>query len=67
MTIDRGVMAFSGLVVLVSVALAQMQSPLWLVLTAVAGLNLIQAAFTGFCLAATVFNRLGVRPGKAFT
>ena len=67
MTIDRAVMAFAGLVVLVSLALAQIQSPLWLLLTAVVGLNLIQASFTGFCPAAIVFKRLGVKPGKAFT
>ncbi len=67
MTIDKAVMAFAGLVVLMSLALAQIQSPLWLLLTAVAGLNLIQASFTGFCPAAIVFKRLGVKPGKAFT
>ncbi len=67
MTIDKAVMAFAGLVVLVSLALAQIQSPLWLLLTAFAGLNLIQASFTGFCPAAIVFRRLGVKPGKAFT
>jgi len=67
MTLDKAVMAFAGLVVLVSLALAQIQSPLWLVLTAVAGLNLIQASFTGFCPAAVVFKRLGVKPGNAFT
>ncbi|MFY9968126.1 MAG: DUF2892 domain-containing protein [Roseiarcus sp.] len=66
MTIDRAVMAFAGLVVLVSLALAQTQSPLWLLLTAFAGLNLIQASFTGFCPAAMVFKRLGVKPGNAF-
>ena len=37
MTIDRAVMAFAGLVVLVSLALAQMQSPMWLLLTAFVG------------------------------
>jgi len=67
MTIDRAVMAFAGLVVLVSLTLAQMQSPLWLLLTAFAGLNLIQASFTGFCPAAIVFKRLGVKSGNAFT
>jgi Protein of unknown function (DUF2892) len=63
MTIDRAVMAFAGLVVLVSLALAQTLSPLWLFLTAFVGLNL----FTGFCPAAMVFKRLGVKAGKAFT
>ena len=66
MTIDRAVMVFAGLVVLVSLALAQTQGPLWLLLTAFVGLNLIQASFTGFCPAAMVFKRLGVKAGKVF-
>lgn len=66
MTLDRMVMAFAGLVVLTSLALAQVVSPYWLFLTAFVGLNLIQASFTGFCPAAMVFKRLGARPGKAF-
>ena len=66
MTIDRAVMAFAGLVVLVSLALAETVSPLWLLLTAFAGLNLVQASFTGFCPAAMVFKRLGVKAGSAF-
>ena len=33
---------------------------------AFAGLNMIQASFTGFCPAATIFRRLGVRQGVAF-
>ncbi len=66
MTIDRAVMAFAGLVVLVSLALAQWQSPVWLLLTAFVGLNLLQASFTGFCPAAMIFKLLGVKPGKAF-
>lgn len=66
MTIDRAVMAFAGLVVLVSLALAQWHNPLWLLLTAFVGLNLFQASFTGFCPAAMLFKRLGVKPGTAF-
>ena len=66
MTIDRAVMAFAGLVVLVSLALAQWQSPVWLLLTAFVGLNLLQASFTSFCPAAMIFKLLGVKPGTAF-
>ena len=66
MTIDRAVMAFAGLVILVSLALAQLQSPMWLLLTAFVGLNLIQASFTGFCPAAMIFKRLGIKAGTAF-
>ncbi len=66
MTIDRAVMAFAGLVVLASLGLAQWLSPMWLLLTAFVGLNLIQASFTGFCPAAMIFKRLGVKAGTAF-
>ena len=67
MTIDKAVMAFAGSVVLVSLALAETLSPLWLLLTAFAGLNLIQSSFTGFCPAAMVFKRLGVKAGRTCT
>jgi hypothetical protein len=66
MTLDRAVLAFAGFVVLTSLALAQLVNPLWLWLTAFAGANMLQAAFTGFCPAAMVFKRLGVKPGNAF-
>jgi hypothetical protein len=66
MTIDRAVMAFAGLVVLASLGLAQWLSPWWLLLTAFVGLNLIQASFTGFCPAAMIFKRLGIKAGTAF-
>ena len=63
---DRAVLAFAGMVVLVSAALAATVSPWWLLLTAFAGLNMLQASMTGFCPAASVFRRLGVRAGCAF-
>jgi hypothetical protein len=67
MTLDRLVMAFAGLLILVSLTLAQLFSPYWLVLTAFVGLNLIQASFTGFCPAALAFKGLGVKAGQAFS
>ena len=66
MNIDRAVMAFAGLVVLFSLALAHWVSPQWLWLTAFVGLNLLQSSFTGFCPAASVFRKLGVGAGNAF-
>lgn len=66
MTIDRAVFIFAGLVVLASVALAHYVSPWWILLAVFAGANMIQAAFTGFCPAAIVFKKLGVKPGAAF-
>jgi hypothetical protein len=66
MTLDSAVFRFAGLVVLISLALAHWVHPGWLWLTAFAGANMLQASFTGFCPAAIVFKKLGVRPGKAF-
>lgn len=66
MTLDAAVLRFAGVVVLLSVALSIYVHPWWIGLTIFAGLNLIQASFTGFCPAAMVFRKLGVRPGCAF-
>jgi hypothetical protein len=66
MTIDRAVFLFAGLVVLTGLLLAWLVSPWWLLLTAFAGANMIQAQFSGFCPAAMVFKKLGLPPGPAF-
>jgi len=66
MTLDSAVFRFAGVVVLASLALAHWVHPAWLWLTAFAGLNMVQASFTGFCPAAAVFKRMGLQPGKAF-
>lgn len=66
MVIDRIVLAFAGLMVLTSLSLAYWVSPYWLILAGFVGLNLFQAAFTGFCPLAMVLKKLGYRPGAAF-
>ena len=66
MTIDRMVMAFAGSMILISLLLGHFVHPGWLLLTGFVGLNLLQAAFTGFCPLAMALKRLGVAPGAAF-
>ncbi|MGO9135835.1 MAG: DUF2892 domain-containing protein [Methylovirgula sp.] len=66
MNIDRAVLAFAGLINLMSVLLVWLVSPYWLLLTAFVGLNLLQASITGFCPAAVIFKRLGLKAGCAF-
>ena len=66
MNIDKAVLAFAGCVVLLGLALGWLVQPYWFLLTAFAGLNMLQAAFTGFCPAALVFRKLGCKPGVAF-
>jgi len=66
MNLDRAVLAFAGVVVLVSAILSVTVSPWWIALTLFAGANMLQASVTGFCPAAMAFRRLGVRAGIAF-
>jgi hypothetical protein len=66
MNIDRAVLAFAGVMVLVSAALTYFVTPYGLLLTAFVGVNMIQSAFTGFCPAALIFKRAGLCKGEAF-
>ena len=52
----------AGVVVLVSVALGVFVTPYWLLLTAFAGVNLFQSAFTDWCPMVWVLKKLGFRP-----
>ncbi len=67
MCLDKAVLGFAGFMVLVSLALGWFVSPYWFLLTAFAGVNMLQASFTGFCPAAIIFKKLGARPGNAFS
>jgi len=66
MSIDRIVMAFAGAMILASLALSFILSPWWLLLAGFVGLNLFQAAFTGFCPLALALKKLGAKSGAAF-
>ena len=66
MCLDKAVMAFAGVMILLSVALTLLVSPLFWLFTAFIGLNMLQSAFTGFCPAAMIFKKLGARAGNAF-
>lgn len=67
MTLDRAVLAFAGVMVLISATLAWFVSPYWLAFTAFIGLNMLQSAFTGFCPAAMILNKVfGIQTGCAF-
>ena len=66
MTLENAIRAFAGIMVLVSVALTVWVSPHFVWLTLFVGANLLQSSITGFCPAAIVFRRFGVRSGCAF-
>ncbi len=66
MNLDRAVLAFAGVVVLVSSILSVTVNPWWIALTIFAGFNMLQSSVTGFCPSALLFKKLGVASGKAF-
>jgi hypothetical protein len=66
MSLDRAILAFAGFMILVSLVLSYAVSPYWCLFTAFIGLNLIQSAFTGFCPAAKVLRKVGIKPGSVF-
>jgi hypothetical protein len=66
MSIDRAVLAFAGLMVLLSLLLTHFVHPGFIWFTVFIGVNMLQSAFTGFCPAAMIFRKLGLRPGTAF-
>lgn len=66
MSIDRIVLAFAGVMILITVILSLIHSGYWLLLTAFVGANLLQSAFTGFCPLAIILKKIGARSGVAF-
>jgi hypothetical protein len=66
MNLDRAILTLAGTLTLLSAVLAALVSPWWLLLAGFVGANQLQASFTGFCPAATILRRLGVRSGCAF-
>jgi hypothetical protein len=61
MSVERGVDAFAGFMVLLSVVLTQLVHPGFVWLTVFVGANLFQQAFTGICPAAWVMRKAGLR------
>ena len=67
MNVNRMVMMFAGLFILLSLILAHVSGqvdltkPSWLWFTAFVGFNLFQSSFTGFCPLAKILKTLGVK------
>lgn len=61
MTIERGLRLIAGTVIMLSLLLAWLHSPYWTALTAFAGLNLFQSAFTNWCPMVWLLRHMGMR------
>lgn len=66
MALDRVVFSIAGGMIILSLFLGLTVHIYWLGLSAFVGVNMFQAAFTGFCPLAIILKKLGVKPGAAF-
>jgi hypothetical protein len=60
MTMELYIRAIAGSIILLSLFLAFIYSPWWHLLTAFVGANLLQSAFTKWCLMEDILHKLGV-------
>jgi len=60
MTVQRTVLAVAGTLVLLSVGLSITVSPNFLWITAFVGANLLQSAFSRWCLLASILRKAGI-------
>ena len=58
MNVEPLIRRLAGTLVLISVLLAVLVSPWWLLIATFVGLNLLQSSFTGFCPAERVLRRV---------
>lgn len=61
---ERIIRALAGTLVTLSVVLGYFVSPYWFLLTLFVGLNLFQSAFTQWCLAERIVDKLGLVPDE---
>ena len=61
MTVERGLRALAGCMVLLSLGLAHWVSLYWLWLAVFVGLNLLQSAFTNWCPAMAILRAAGFK------
>ena len=60
MTMEHYIRAIAGTFILLSLLLGYIHSPWWHLFTAFVGANLLQSAFTKFCLMENILNKLGI-------
>ena len=60
MKMEQYIRAIAGTFVLLSLFLGYVHSPYWHLFTAFVGLNLLQSAFTKWCLMENILVKLGV-------
>jgi len=61
MKMEQWIRAIAGTLILVSLGLGFFVSPCWYLFTAFVGFNLLQSAFTRWCLMEDILARFGVK------
>ena len=59
--IDRYIKGIAGSFILISLVLAHFVNPNWIWFTAFVGANLLQSAFTNWCLMEIFLKKMGVK------
>ena len=67
MPMHYAIRLIAGSFVLISLALGYWVSPYWFLFTAFVGVNLIQSAFTRWCLMEKILSRLGLVRDRPIT
>lgn len=60
MKMEQWIRAIAGTLILISVGLGYFVHRYWFLVTAFVGLNLLQSAFTRWCLMEDILDRLGI-------
>jgi Inner membrane protein YgaP-like, transmembrane domain len=60
MKMEQYIRAIAGSFILISLSLGYLHSPYWYFFTAFVGANLLQSAFTKWCLMENILAKLGV-------
>lgn len=58
MSIEHRIRILAGTLILTSLALTLWVSPYWMILAAFVGANMLQSAFTKFCLAEIIMRKV---------
>ena len=61
MKMENYIRVIAGSFISISLLLAYFQSQYWLLFTAFVGLNLLQSAFTKWCLMEDILNKFGIK------
>ena len=61
MSIERALFVLAGSMVIITALLSKYHHPLWIWFTVFIGLNMFQSAFTGFCPAKMIMQKMGLK------